>query len=159
VLRQVGVIEYRRGDKGSGAAVRAALSDALTRQGLPVLLFPEGTSQVAGPPRPFRTGGMAVAFDVGTPVQPVALWYSEPIGLAPETDALAGTANMLRHPTQAIVKFAPLLWPKDYADADAFAAACEQSVRDAYQSVAVEYAQEAEAAPASPDSKQKAKAS
>jgi len=150
VLRQVGVIEYRRGDKGSGAAVRAALHDGLTRQGLPVLLFPEGTSQVEGPPRSFRTGGMAVAFEAGVPVQPVALWYSEPIGLAPETEALAGTANLLRYPTQAIVKFAPLLQPADYASADEFAAACETAVRDAYAAIAVDLCsgEEAELAPA-----------
>jgi 1-acyl-sn-glycerol-3-phosphate acyltransferase len=81
---------------------------------------------------------MAVAYEAGVPVQPVALWYSEPIGLAPETPALAGTANMLRYPTQAIVKFAPLLLPADYASADDFAAACEAAVREAYAQVAVD---------------------
>ena len=109
-----------------------------------MLLFPEGTSRVSGPPGPFRTGGMHVAFDTGRPVQAVALWYSEPIGLAPQTDALEGTALMLRYPTQCVVKFGPLLWPKDYGTADEFAAACETAVRDAYTSVAVDQAVEEE---------------
>ena len=130
------VIEYRRGDKSSGAAVRDALKSALTARRVPVLLFPEGTSHVQGPPGPFRTGGMHVAFETGRPVQPVALWYSEPLGLASETDALAGTAQMLRYPTQALVKFMPLLWPKDFATADDFAAAAETAVRDGYASIA-----------------------
>ncbi len=147
------VIEYTRGDKNSGAAVRAALRDALTVKRVPVLLFPEGTSRVAGPPGPFRTGGMHVAFETGRPVQPVALWYSEPLGLAPETDALVGTAQMLRYPTQCLVKFAPLLWPKDFATADDFAAAAEAAVREAYASIAVaDVAAEAEA-PAACDKK------
>jgi 1-acyl-sn-glycerol-3-phosphate acyltransferase len=132
------VIEYRRGDKGSGAAVRDALRGALTERQVTVLLFPEGTSRVSGPPGPFRTGGMQVAFETGRPVQAVALWYSEPLGLAPQTDALEGTANMLRFPTQCVVKFGAFLWPKDYATADEFAAACEQAVRDAYSSIAVD---------------------
>ena len=58
VLRNVGVIEYQRGDKGSGANVRRALHAALTTERVPVLLFPEGTSQVQGPPKPFRIGGL-----------------------------------------------------------------------------------------------------
>ena len=144
------VIEYRRGDKGSGSAVRDALRGALTQRNVPVLLFPEGTSRVSGPPGPFRTGGMHVAFDTGRPVQAVALWYSEAIGLAPQTDALEGTALMLRYPTQCVVKFGPLLWPKDYATADEFAAACEQAVRDAYTSVAVDQAAEEDAGRGSP---------
>lgn len=101
ILRAFGVIEYQRGDKSSGAAVRKGIHEALADDGSAVLLFPEGTSQVRGPPRPFRIGGLQVAFECGRPVQPVALWYSEPVGLAPETDALLGTAEMLRHPTQA----------------------------------------------------------
>lgn len=137
VLRSVGVIEYRRGDKGSGAAVRGALRAALVGPAAePVLLFPEGTSQVDGPPRAFRTGGLAVAFDQGVPCQPVALWYSEPVGLAPETDALAGTARLLCRETQAVVAFGPLLAPGDYGSADDFAAACESAVRDAYAGIA-----------------------
>ena len=135
LLRALGVIEYSRGDKASGAAVRQALHAALVADAAPVLLFPEGTSQVEGPPKPFRAGGLLAAFAAGTPVQPVALRYSEPIGLAPETDALAGTAVMLNYPTQALVKFAPLLWPKDFASATDFAAAAEQAVRDAYAAI------------------------
>lgn len=102
-----------------------------------MLLFPEGTSQVEGPPKPFRIGALEVAFDCGRPVQPVALWYSELVGLAPETDALLGTAEMLRHPTQVVVRFSPLLWPKDFKTAALFAEAVEGSVRRAYGEIAV----------------------
>jgi 1-acyl-sn-glycerol-3-phosphate acyltransferase len=146
ILRHTGVIEYTRGDKASGAAVRHALQGALTTDASAVLLFPEGTSQVEGPPMPFRDGGLRVAYAAGAPVQPVALRYSEPIGLAPETDALAGTAVMLTHSTQALVKFAPLVWPADYASADDFAAACEGAVRRAYEETAGPQAAEEPAA-------------
>jgi len=138
LLRAVGCIEYCRGDKASGQAVRQALHAALVQDAAPVLLFPEGTSQVEGPPRPFRAGGLLAAFAAGAPVQPCALRYSEPCGLAPETDALQGTALMLNYPTQALLKFAPLLWPKDFACADDFARAAEQAVRDTYASIATE---------------------
>jgi 1-acyl-sn-glycerol-3-phosphate acyltransferase len=138
ILRHCGVIEYRRGCAASGAAVRSALTHALADESAAVLLFPEGTSQVSGPPRPFRTGGLHAAYAAGAPVQPCALRYSEPIGLAPETDALTGTAVMLTYPTQALLKFAPLLWPRDYATAEAFAAAAEAAVGGAYSEIAGE---------------------
>ena len=44
--------------QGSGVAVRRALHGALTEERGPELLFPEGTSQVAGPPTTFRIGGL-----------------------------------------------------------------------------------------------------
>ena len=71
-------------------------------------------------------------------MQPVAIWYSEPIGLAPETDALLGTAEMLRYPTQAVVKFGDLLWPKDFSSSEAFAAAAEAAVRELYAAIAID---------------------
>lgn len=136
VLRKLGVIEYARGDKRSGAAVREALKDALVGAKAPVLLFPEGTSQVFGPPKAFRTGGMGVAFETRVPVQPVCLWYSEKVGLAPETDALAGTALLLRRSTQVVVSFCDLVRPEGFASADEFAAACEGAVRDEHARIA-----------------------
>lgn len=48
-----------------------------------------------------------------------------------------GTAEMLRYPTQAVVKFGPLLWPKDFKTAEAFASAAEASVRELYSSIAL----------------------
>lgn len=146
ILRALGVIEYRRGDKRSGGEVRKGIHEALAEEGSAVLLFPEGTSQVRGPPKPFRIGGLQVAFECGRPVQPVALWYSENVGLAPETDALLGTAQMLRHPTQAVVRFCDVLWPRDFKTAEQFAAAVEAAVRAGYDEIALGAGDESPAA-------------
>ena len=76
----MGCIPYLRGSKGSGEKVRATLREALLEERTPVLIFPEGTGTENGPPLPFKRGSLLCAHELGVPVQPVSLWYSEPIG-------------------------------------------------------------------------------
>ena len=48
---------------------------------LPVLVFPEGTSTIKGPVANFKTGSFESAMEASAPIQPITLWYSEPIGM------------------------------------------------------------------------------
>ena len=57
------------------------------------------------------------------------MWYSEPIGLAPESPTLAQLSEMVRRPMQCVARLGPLIWPADFEDANAFAAAVEDRVR------------------------------
>jgi 1-acyl-sn-glycerol-3-phosphate acyltransferase len=130
-MRQLRCIEYLRGDKTSGSSARKEIKQALLH-GDSVLVFPEGTSRVDGPPLPFRMGSMKTAFEINRPVQPCALWYSEPIGYEKNRQG-EGTAAALRWPTQVVVNFAPIIRPENYETPDEFAAACEKAVSDAYK--------------------------
>lgn len=130
-MRQLRSIEYIRGDKTSGSSARKEIKQALLH-GDSVLVFPEGTSRVDGPPLPFRMGSMKTAFEINRPVQPCALWYSEPIGYEKNRQG-EGTAAALRWPTQVVVNFAPIIRPDNYETSEDFAAACEKAVSDAYK--------------------------
>jgi 1-acyl-sn-glycerol-3-phosphate acyltransferase len=131
LMRQMRCIEYLRGDKASGSSARQEIKQAFS-QGDSVLVFPEGTSRVDGPPLPFHKGSMKTAWEVNRPVQPCALWYSEPIGYEKSRKG-EGTAAALRWPTQVVVNFAPVIRPEDYETSDSFADACEKAVNDAYK--------------------------
>ena len=135
VVKRLNGIPYRRGDKSSGAAARAALREGLEDSTNPILVFPEGTSQVRGEPMPLRQGSFQVAYSAGRPVQPVALWYSEDIGLDPATDNIGGTANILNRSMLVKVKIPDAVHPEDFANSKAFCEAVERSMREAYDDI------------------------
>ena len=135
VVKRLKCIMYKRGDRSSGDAVRQALTRGLMESSAPIVVFPEGTSQVKGPPMPFRHGSFHVAYVARRPVQPVALWYSEDVGLAPKTDNVGGTSEMFNRNMLAVVHFAPVLHPEDFASAKSFGEAVEKGVRDAYDDI------------------------
>lgn len=114
----------------SGARVREGIRDALLTG--PMLVFPEGTSQDSGVPLRFHTGAMETAYENGSPVQPIALYYSEECGAGPSTSALIATSELLRHATQCVVYFAPPVLPEEFSSASAFASRCEEEVQRAY---------------------------
>ena len=50
-------------------------------QKMPVFVFPEGTSTVKGPVGVFKSGSFDSAKEASAPIQPVTIWYSEPVGM------------------------------------------------------------------------------
>jgi 1-acyl-sn-glycerol-3-phosphate acyltransferase len=133
-MKQLNSIEYVRGDKASGYSARQEIKQALLN-GDSVIVFPEGASRVDGPPIPFRKGGMKTAFEINKPVQPCALWYSEPVGYEKNRAGEGTAAAVITWPTQVIANFAPIIRPDDYETADSFADACEKAVNDAYKQI------------------------
>lgn len=72
-----GVIFVER-DKGSSrAAAKEAIREAL-QNGLPVLIYPEGTTSNLETTREFKLGSFNVAAEEGKPVVPVMLEYRDP---------------------------------------------------------------------------------
>jgi len=72
ILRAGGLIPIRRGRGGSMRAMLEACRNTL-RDGLPVMLFPEGTRSPDGELLPFKDGAFELAIEAGVPVVPVAL--------------------------------------------------------------------------------------
>lgn len=71
-IRKVGhlIVDRKRlaGRRACAAAMRQTL-----RQGISVLLFPEGTIHRTGDPLPFRRGAFRIAVELGCPVVPISL--------------------------------------------------------------------------------------
>lgn len=72
ILRMGGDIPIRRGRGGSMRAMLEACRNTL-RDGLPVLLFPEGTRSPDGELLPFKDGAFELAIAANVPVVPIAL--------------------------------------------------------------------------------------
>lgn len=60
-------------DRGAGRGKEAGLSVTLLRQGVPLLIFPEGTRSRDGQMAPFKPGAAALARALRVPLVPVAL--------------------------------------------------------------------------------------
>lgn len=71
-MKQRGTIGVRRGTRGSGGELRAAMHREVAA-GHSLLVFPEGTRTTTGRVGRFRTGTLHLARDLGIPVVPVAV--------------------------------------------------------------------------------------
>jgi 1-acyl-sn-glycerol-3-phosphate acyltransferase len=80
-------------------------ADAL-RSGLHITIFPEGTRSTDGQLLPFKQGAFFLAMATEAPVVPIII---------------QGTARMMRkgslkvYPGEAVVRFLPVVWPKNFA--------------------------------------------
>ena len=72
-----GVIFVKRDHGSSRAAAKEAIRQAL-KEGLPVLIYPEGTTSNLHGTREFKRGSFTVAAEEGYPVVPVMLEYRNP---------------------------------------------------------------------------------
>jgi len=72
LIRRCRYLPVRRGDRDSVRRMLAAAEAAL-RDGVPVLLFPEGTRSADGSAGTFRAGAFVLAKRVGVPIVPIAL--------------------------------------------------------------------------------------
>jgi 1-acyl-sn-glycerol-3-phosphate acyltransferase len=96
----------------------AAAADAL-RSGLHIMVFPEGTRSPDGKLLPFKKGAFFLAAETGAPMIPVVI---------------RGTERMMRKgslkivPGEAVVRFLPVVEPKDYANREELMAAVRRSM-------------------------------
>jgi 1-acyl-sn-glycerol-3-phosphate acyltransferase len=72
VIRKVGHLTVERGQASRSVADAERITSAL-REGLSVLVFPEGTFVRAPGILPFRLGGFKAAMDTGCPVVPITI--------------------------------------------------------------------------------------
>ena len=72
LLKFGGDIPLRRGDRESVTKMMKTCKETLA-EGVPVLLFPEGTRSPDGQLLPFKDGAFQLAIEAGVPIVPVAL--------------------------------------------------------------------------------------
>ena len=72
-----GTIFVRREKKSSRVETANAIRDAL-KEGISILVFPEGTTSAGPHPLPFRPRSFEAAYNAGVPVQPIAILYDHP---------------------------------------------------------------------------------
>ncbi len=65
--------------------------ESSVKKGIPVTLFPEGTSYKGPLTKPFKNGSFKIAADTGIPVIPMAIHYKD------ENDAWVGNDTFLSH--------------------------------------------------------------
>jgi len=64
---------------------------ATVNQGIPVILFPEGTTHIGPLTKPFKNGSFQIAANANIPVIPMAIHYKD------RNDAWVGNDTLLRH--------------------------------------------------------------
>ncbi len=121
-IRQTGVLLVSRENKNSRTQTRTAVLDAL-RQGLSVLVFPEGTTHTASRTIDFRPGTFLIAAEHRIPVVPVAVEYPDPQVAFVGNDAFLPHFMRIfrKHSVHAQIRFGPPLCAESAADLTAMA--------------------------------------
>jgi 1-acyl-sn-glycerol-3-phosphate acyltransferase len=129
-VADLGIVFVKRGCSRSGAvALRRTMR--LLDSGVPVLVFPEGTTTTGHDVLPFSRGAFGVARFMRVPVVPAALRYDN-------TEVpWVGSASLLPHALKlhrhneihGALIFGPSLEPMAFADASALAEATRQCIR------------------------------
>jgi 1-acyl-sn-glycerol-3-phosphate acyltransferase len=114
-------VPLARGDKESIAKAMTECGSWLKR-GISILMFPEGTRTRDGELRPFKHGAFTLALENGVPVVPMAVHGT--FDLVPKDRAqLAPQANL--H-----LEVLPPVSPEGFEDAEQFAAAIKEILRE-----------------------------
>jgi 1-acyl-sn-glycerol-3-phosphate acyltransferase len=98
------------------------IAAGVLRDGLHIMMFPEGTRSPDGRLLPFKKGGFFLAAETGAPMVPVVI---------------RGTAQMMPKGTlkvkrgEAVVEFLPVVWPQDYATREDLMAAVRSRMEQA----------------------------
>jgi len=91
-MRRAGYISIDRSDRTS--AIRSLKkAGKMIRNGVSVLIFPEGTRSYDNTIRPFKKGGFILAVDSGVPVVPVIIHGTRPI--MPKNQILVKPGNVV----------------------------------------------------------------
>jgi 1-acyl-sn-glycerol-3-phosphate acyltransferase len=72
MMRMVGDVPIRRGERSSGVSALAACRDRLAKR-VSVMIFPEGTRSPHDDMLPFKDGAFRLAIDAGVPILPLVV--------------------------------------------------------------------------------------
>ena len=117
-----GFIPVERGHRRDAAQATVAAAGKAIRDGLNIVVFPEGTRAVDGRLSTFKKGPFFLAMQTGAPIIPVAI---------------SGTETMLRKgsslvtPGVATIEMLPVIEAKDYASREALMRAVRDAIAEA----------------------------
>lgn len=100
-------IPVSRGHSREEAQKSVEIAAGVLRDGLHIMMFPEGTRSPDGRLLPFKKGGFFLAAETGAPMVPVILHGTRQ--MMPK-----GTLK-IKNPGEVVVEFLPAVWPKDYS--------------------------------------------
>ncbi len=86
-----GILYVQRERGESRAGTLKAIADTLQDQGIPVILFPEGTTSDLPGMLPFKKGAFRMAANLNVPVVPVAICFED------KRDFWVGNASFFQH--------------------------------------------------------------
>ena len=120
-MKMAALVPVDRSNRESAIESVNAATQVL-RQGLHMVIYPEGTRSTDGRLLPFKKGPFHLAIDSGVPIVPVTLLGTY--------EAWPKTRFALR-PGTAIVVFHPPVSPRDHKDREALMAAVRESIASA----------------------------
>jgi 1-acyl-sn-glycerol-3-phosphate acyltransferase len=106
-IRLAGFIRVDRSGREAAAIIATAVRRL--KEGLSLVIFPEGTRSPDGRLRRFRKGAFALAIEAGVPIVPVSI---------AGTHWVLRKGNWVVRPGEVIVRFAPAVDASSYAAAD-----------------------------------------
>jgi 1-acyl-sn-glycerol-3-phosphate acyltransferase len=96
-MRKVGYISIDRNNRESAFESLKMVARKI-KNGVSVLIFPEGTRSRDGKIRPFKKGGFVVAIDSGIPIVPIVITGTRTIMTKGSLRINPGKVNMIIHP-------------------------------------------------------------
>ena len=121
-MRMGGFIPVERGSQREAAKSTVAAASKAVEQGLPILVFPEGTRSLDGRLSRFKKGPFFLAEQTGAWIVPVAVWGTERL-------MAKGSAKIT--PGEVQVRMLPALDPKAFATRDELMAAVRGAIAEA----------------------------
>jgi 1-acyl-sn-glycerol-3-phosphate acyltransferase len=105
-LRMGKFIPVARGSSREEAQQSVEAAAEALRDGMHIMIFPEGTRSPDGRLQPFKKGGFFLAEETGAPILPVVICG---------TRQMMPKGTMRIKPGEAVVRFLPAIWPKAHA--------------------------------------------
>ena len=129
-VANLGIVFVKRGCARSGAVALRKMMRML-EAGVPVVVFPEGTTTTGGDVLPFSRGAFGVARLLRVPVVPATLRYdSDEVPWVGDDSLLPHAIRMLRHHgVEARIAFGPGLQPTAFDSAEELAEAARRCIR------------------------------
>ena len=130
-MEELGIVFVNRGCAMSGA-VALRKSMRILRAGVPVLVFPEGTTTTGNDVLPFCRGAFGIARLMRVPVVPATLRYeSREASWVGDASLVPHLVKLHRHnKVKAELTFGPRLEPTEFADSYALASATRVHIRN-----------------------------
>jgi len=113
-MRGAGYISIDRADREAAFKSLGKASEAI-RNGVAIMIFPEGTRSLDGTLKPFKKGGFVLAVDAGVPIVPVTIrgthaimakrtWIIRPRDVAVEVGEPIDTSDCTRATKEALME-------------------------------------------------------
>ena len=121
-MRMASFVPVERGSEREAAQRTVAAATAALKQGLHIVVYPEGTRSGDGRLQTFKKGPFFLAMGTGAPIIPVAIWGTQ-------TMLPKGTSWIT--PGEAQVVMLPVIEPGEYATREALMAAVRGAIAEA----------------------------